>query len=214
MGYTKMEPLKQIADTTLLLSYVTNFFLTLIIAIAGAFVREIYNYKKSTTKVSIGRLLSSGSLVSVVMTAVVENWEINFAVFALITFFFGMWAFSIIEILMNAKYIAIVCKDVLKELGNPLLKGVSNSIEDVRKEMKEEKKDKKDESKPEEQNKQSEEKDKHQPEEERRHPDNSMPEVTTIPEGVTKEELLKQIRKLESELAKQVEEEQDNQETN
>ena len=204
MGCAKMEPLKQIADSTLLLSYVTNFFLTLIIAIAGAFVREIYNYKKSAIKISIGRLLSSGSLVSVVMTAVVENWEINFAVFALITFFFGMWAFSIIEILMNAKYIAIVCKDVLKELGNPLLKGVSNSIEDVRKEMKEEKKDKKDEpeSKPE-------ENDKHQSEEERRHPNNSMPEVTTIPEGVTKEELLKQIRKLESELAKQVEEEQE-----
>ena len=42
--------MKQIADTTTLLSYAINVSLSFIIAIAGAFVREVYHYKKKPQK--------------------------------------------------------------------------------------------------------------------------------------------------------------------
>lgn len=184
-----------IADTTTLLSYVTNLLLTFIIAIAGAFTREVYNYKKKDIHISIFRLIASALLCSVVMTAVAEYTDLSFGVFALITYFFGMWAFGVIDIIMNAKYIAIAIKDVFKELKNPLLKGTANAIEDIRKEKikddKEEKEKKEKEAKETAEKKEEEEK-KISPEEE---------------QHIIDEELLKQIRKLEAQISARVEEE-------
>ena len=204
-----MEPIaiNLIADSTTLLSYVTNLCITLTIAIAGGFTREVYNYKKNNNRISIFRLIASALLSSVVMTAVVEYTDIKFGVFVLITYFFGMWAFSVIDIVMNAKYIAIAIKDVFKELKNPLLKGTANAIEDIRKEIKEEKKEK--EAKEKEDSKAKEKV------EEKETP--VQKEVIPEPPQLTPEEdqklldqeLLRQIRKLERRVAAQVESEED-----
>ena len=204
-----MEPIaiNLIADSTTLLSYVTNLCITLTIAIAGGFTREVYNYKKNNNRISIFRLIASALLSSVVMTAVVEYTDIKFGVFVLITYFFGMWAFSVIDIVMNAKYIAIAIKDVFKELKNPLLKGTANAIEDIRKEIKEEKKEK--EAKEKEDSKAKEKV------EEKEIP--VQKEVIPEPSQLTPEEdqklldqeLLRQIRKLERRVAAQVESEED-----
>ena len=204
-----MEPIaiNLIADSTTLLSYVTNLCITLTIAIAGGFTREVYNYKKNNNRISIFRLIASALLSSVVMTAVVEYTDIKFGVFVLITYFFGMWAFSVIDIVMNAKYIAIAIKDVFKELKNPLLKGTANAIEDIRKEIKEEKKEK--EAKEKEDSKAKEKV------EEKEIP--VQKEVIPEPPQLTPEEdqklldqeLLRQIRKLERRVAAQVESEED-----
>ena len=204
-----MEPIaiNLIADSTTLLSYVTNLCITLTIAIAGGFTREVYNYKKNNNRISIFRLIASALLSSVVMTAVAEYTDIKFSVFVLITYFFGMWAFSVIDIVMNAKYIAIAIKDVFKELKNPLLKGTANAIEDIRKEIKEEKKEK--EAKEKEDSKAKEKV------EEKEIP--VQKEVIPEPPQLTPEEdqklldqeLLRQIRKLERRVAAQVESEED-----
>ena len=204
-----MEPIaiNLIADSTTLLSYVTNLCITLTIAIAGGFTREVYNYKKNNNRISIFRLIASALLSSVVMTAVAEYTDIKFGVFVLITYFFGMWAFSVIDIVMNAKYIAIAIKDVFKELKNPLLKGTANAIEDIRKEIKEEKKEK--EAKEKEDSKAKEKV------EEKEIP--VQKEVIPEPPQLTPEEdqklldqeLLRQIRKLERRVAAQVESEED-----
>lgn len=212
-----MEPMKQIADTTTLLSYAINVSLSFIIAIAGAFVREVYHYKKNNTLISVFRLITSALLTSVIMTAVVENMDISFAVFALITFFFGMWAFGAISILMNAKYIAIAAKDVLKELGNPLLKGTANAIDDIRKEMKDEKKENKDKEENKDENKDTngnkEQENSNKVEDKKSSRRKNEPKSSTISEhiknisddNISKEELLRQIRKLESQLSSEVE---------
>lgn len=213
-----MEPMKQIADTTTLLSYVINLSLSFIIAIAGAFVREVYHYKKNNTLISVFRLITSALLTSVIMTAVVENMSISFAVFALITFFFGMWAFSVIGILMNTKYIAIAAKDVLKELGNPLLKGTANAIDDIRKEIKDEKKEekKKEENKDDKEDKKEDDKEQEDSNTKKvgdRRTKRKKEETSTIDtatinisdDNISKEELLRQIRKIESQLSSEVE---------
>ena len=210
-----MEPMKQIADTTTLLSYAINVSLSFIIAIAGAFVREVYHYKKNNTLISVFRLITSALLTSVIMTAVIENMEISFAVFALITFFFGMWAFGAISVLMNAKYIAIAAKDVLKELGNPLLKGTANAIDDIRKEMKDEKKEKKEKEEDDKDDKDKSEENKEQDdsnsnvEEKRAKQENDSSTNNGVihisDDNISKEELLRQIRKLESQLSSEVE---------
>ena len=202
-----MEPLKQIANSTLLLSYITNLFLTFIIAITGAFVREVYMYKRHNVKLSIFRLLGSGILVAVANTAIIENVDIQFSIFSLMTFLFGMWAFNIIEILMNVKYIAIVTKDILKELGSPLLKGTSNAIEDVRKEMKEDQKDKKEKEDTKDKDKKD-DSSKENNETEHLRAEDKKDKKLTVPPDISNEELLKQIRKLEAELAKQIENEE------
>ena len=209
-----MEPIaiNLIADSTTLLSYVTNLCITLTIAIAGGFTREVYNYKKNNNRISIFRLIASALLSSVVMTAVAEYTDIKFGVFVLITYFFGMWAFSVIDIVMNAKYIAIAIKDVFKELKNPLLKGTANAIEDIRKEIKEENKEK--------EKKEKEAKEKEDSKAKEKVEEKEIPvqkEVIPEPSQLTPEEdqklldqeLLRQIRKLERRVAAQVESEED-----
>lgn len=207
-----MEPIaiNLIADTTTLLSYITNLCLTFIIAIAGAFTREVYSYKRNNNRISVFRLIASALLCSVVMTAVAEYADIKFGIFVLITYFFGMWAFSVIDILMNAKYIAIAIKDVFKELKNPLLKGTANAIEDIRKEIKEENKEKEKKDKEAKEKEESKAKEK---EEEKETPVQKevIPELPQLtPEEDKKlldQELLRQIRKLEKRVAAEVERE-------
>ena len=198
----QIEITNKIADSAILLSYMANFSLTFVIAIVGAFTKEVYNYKKNTIKISLLRVLASALICSVVMTAVVEYiLDIPFGVFVLISFFFGMWAFSIIEMIMNAKYSAIVIKDILKELKNPLLKGTANAIEDIRKEMKEEKKEK---------DKKDQEAKKNEPPKEEKKEEKVEEESLTQEEEdkIVTSELLEQIRKLEARIAEQVEAEE------
>ena len=191
----------KIADTAILLSYIANFSLTFVIAIVGAFTKEVYSYKKNTeNKISMLRLLASALLCSVVMTAVVEYvLDIPFAVFVLISFFFGMYAFYAIEMLMSVKYLAIAIKDILKELKNPLFKGTANAIEDIRKEIKEEKKDKEKKEQEAAKNppKQNEEKKEEKVEE--------KPLTEEEEAQIINAELLQKIRKLEARLAEQIE---------
>lgn len=215
----------QIADTAILLGYISNLSLTFVIAICGAFTKEVYNAKKSKTKISILRLIASSLLCSIVMTAVAEYIEsISFGVFALICYIFGMWAFPVIDLLMNTKYIAIAVKDILKELKNPLLKGTANAIDDIRKEIKEETKEK--EKKATETKDKSEEKidelpkednlPKRRPPKARKAENIQKPEPDKVEELLSSEEddeivaaeLLRQIRILEAKLEKQVAEEE------
>ena len=222
----------QIADPAILLGYISNLSLTFVIAICGAFTKEVYNAKKNQSKISILRLIASSLLCSIVMTAVAEYIEsINFGVFALICYIFGMWAFPVIDLLMNTKYIAIAVKDILKELKNPLLKGTANAIDYIRKEIKEEKKEKKaaeDKNKPEEEKKEEPPKEednspkrkppkakkadniqKIEPEkvEELLSEDEEIPEELQEDDEIVAAELLRQIRILEAKLEKQVAEE-------
>ena len=226
----------QIADTAILLGYISNLSLTFVIAICGAFTKEVYNAKKSHSRISILRLIASSLLCSIVMTAVAEYIEsINFGVFALICYIFGMWAFPVIDLLMNTKYIAIAVKDILKELKNPLLKGTANAIDDIRKEIKEENKEK--EKKAADNKDKPEEKKEEPPKEEDNSPKRKPPkakkadiqkiepekvkelladEEEEIKEEIQEEddeivtaELLRQIRVLEAKLEKQMAEEND-----
>lgn len=169
----------QIADTTVLLRYLADAILTFIIATTGCVSREIYNYKKTETQISIFRLLLGATVTTVVMVAVAQFTAFNFAIYSLITFLFGLFSFNMLDIILNVKYSAIVAKNILKELGNPVLKGVSNAIDEVKKE-------KKDEIKKEEE--------KQKKEEERKNKEVSIQRDHT---EYTKEELLEQIRKLE-----------------
>ena len=47
-----------------------------------------------------------------------------------------MWGYHLINFILRAKYVAIFIKDILKELGNPILKGTANAIDEIRKEAK------------------------------------------------------------------------------
>jgi DNA-directed RNA polymerase specialized sigma54-like protein len=99
---------------------------------------------------------------------------------------FGLFSFNILDILLNVKYSAIVAKNIMKELGNPLLKGVSNAIDEVKKEKKAEDEEKKE----------KEEKKENKQEEKKEDKQEDKPSTTV---EYTKEELLEQIRKLEAE---------------
>ena len=128
--------LGHIADITSILSYLTDCILTFVIAITASTSREVYNYQKSNIRISIFRIIFGALITSILMVAISQYTEFNFAIYSLLTFLFGLFSLNILEILLNVKYSAIVAKNIMKELGNPLLKGVSNAIDEVKKEKK------------------------------------------------------------------------------
>jgi len=170
--------LGHIADITVILSYLADIILTFIIAITGCASREIYNFKKNNIRISIFRLILGSTITSVLMVAVSQFTSFNFAIYSLLTFLFGLFSFNILDIILNVKYSAIVAKNIMKEMGNPLLKGVSNAIDEVKKEKKAEA-------------------DKENKTSENSKDDSNKTENAT--KEYTKEELLEQIRKLEQE---------------
>ena len=175
--------LGHIADFTSILSYLADYVLTFVIAVTASTSREVYNYQKSNIRISIFRIIFGAIITSSLLVAVSQYTEFNFAIYSLLTFLFGLFSLNILEILLNVKYTAIVAKNILKELGNPLLKGVSNAIDEVKKEKKAETEGEKKEK----------EDDKKEPKQDETTADGN----TTV--EYTKEELLAQIKKLEAE---------------
>ena len=177
----------QIADSTVILSYVLNYLLTYTLAASGAIAREIYIYKKHNIKISLIRIVVGGGICSVTMIAISQYTTFKFSIYVFLTYMFGMFGYNIIDFLMNAKYFALMIKNIMKELGNPILKGVSNGIDEVRKEQKEDAKKKEEQNNTDNSNNQQ-----NNPDE---NASNSNPENPL--ERFSREELLEQIRRLE-----------------
>ena len=174
----------QIADSTVILTFVINYILTYSLAASGAIAREIYLFKKYNIKISLIRIVVGGGICSFTMIAISQYATFQFSIYAFLTYFFGMFSYNIIDFLMNAKYFALMIKNIMKELGNPILKGVSNGIDEVRKEQKEEAKKKEEQQDKKDDNKNPGE--------------NANNEIVENLLGkFTREELLEQIRKLE-----------------
>lgn len=144
-----MTEIKLLVDMNYLLMYASNFCLVYLMCVAGSITREVYAYKKDNgQKFRISKILLSALLATVIMLAVIEYIDLPFPVLGMICYFFGMWGYHLINFLLRAKYVAIFIKDILKELGNPILKGTANAIDEIRKESKEESKNTEKEKKP------------------------------------------------------------------
>lgn len=141
-----MTEVKVLTDVNSLLMYGSNFCLVYMMCVAGSITREVYAYKKDSGQTfRISKILLSALLATVIMLAVIEYVDLPFPVLGMICYFFGMWGYHLINFILRAKYVAIFIKDILKELGNPILKGTANAIDEIRKEAKED--DKKEQEK-------------------------------------------------------------------
>lgn len=137
-----MTEAKIIANMSSLLMYGSNFCLVYLMSVAGSITREVYAYKKDSGQTfRISKILLSALLSAVIMLAVIEYIDLPFPVLGMICYFFGMWGYHLINFILRAKYVAIFIKDILKEVGNPILKGTANAIDEIRKEAKEDKED-------------------------------------------------------------------------
>ena len=137
-----MTEVKILTDMNSLLMYGSNFCLVYLMCVAGSITREVYAYKKDSGQTfRISKILLSALLATVIMLAVIEYVDLPFPVLGMICYFFGMWGYHLINFLLRAKYVAIFIKDILKELGNPILKGTANAIDEIRKEAKEDQKE-------------------------------------------------------------------------
>lgn len=133
-----MTEVKFLTDANSLLMYGSNFCLVYLMCVAGSITREVYAYKKDSGQTfRISKILLSALLAAVIMLAVIEYVDLPFPVLGMICYFFGMWGYHLINFILRAKYVAIFIKDILKELGNPILKGTANAIDEIRKEAKE-----------------------------------------------------------------------------
>ena len=138
MEMQAMTEIKVLADMNYLLAFASNFCLVYLMCIAGSITREVYAYKKDSGQTfRISKILLSALLATVIMLAVIEYIDLPFPVLGMICYFFGMWGYHLINFILRAKYVAIFIKDILKELGNPILKGTANAIDEIRKEAKE-----------------------------------------------------------------------------
>lgn len=137
-----MTEAKVLTDMNSLLTYGSNFCLVYLMCVAGSITREVYAYKKDSGQTfRISKILLSALLASIILLAVIEYVDLPFPVLGMICYFFGMWGYHLINFILRAKYVAIFIKDILKELGNPILKGTANAIDEIRKEAKEDQKE-------------------------------------------------------------------------
>ena len=125
-----------------ILSYISNYLLSFVISLLGAFTNEMMTAMRSKTKISIFRTLAPGFFDAFLLCAIQSKTNMDFAIYAFVCFMLGMWGLQIIQIVSSNKFILIFIKFFLKSSSSLIAKAAGNSIIE---ELKEEAKNKEDE---------------------------------------------------------------------
>lgn len=125
-----------------ILSYIYMYAFTFVVCLLGCFVKDIYETIKKNTRINILKIFISAVFVSFILCAVESYIEIPFAVYIFASFASGLWGFVILENAFNIKVVTIVIKNVFKRVSNPIFKGLSDSIEEIKEEEKKSEKEK------------------------------------------------------------------------
>lgn len=117
-----------------ILSYISNYLLSFVISLLGAFTNEMMTAMQSKTKISIIRTLVPGFFDAFLLCAIQSKANMEFAMYAFVCFMCGMWGLRIIEIISNNKFVFVFLKSFLKSSSLSIAKAAGESLEELKKE--------------------------------------------------------------------------------
>ena len=121
----------------ILLDYIYHYTLTFFICLLGAFIKDCYEtIVKDNVKIMISRILISSLFSSVVICALDSFVNVKFSLYVFISLFCGIWGFNILQLILNSKVVLSAIKNIFKHISNPIAKGISDTITEIKEDKK------------------------------------------------------------------------------
>lgn len=115
----------------ILLEYLyKKFVVTFILCLIGAFIKETMNTVR-LNKLNATRLLASTVLAAALMCALIDYVKIPFSIYAVISIVSGIWAPTLLKLILNITFMKTLIKNIFKNIKDPVAKGLSNTIEEL-----------------------------------------------------------------------------------
>lgn len=111
-----------------ILSYISNYLLSFVISLLGAFTTEMMAAMKNKTKIDLFRLLAPSIFVGFLMCALPVYMQMTFAVYAFLCFMMGMWGLHILETICNHKFVFAFLRSILKQSSNTIAKAAEEGL--------------------------------------------------------------------------------------
>ena len=121
----------------IILDYIYHYTLTFFICLLGAFIKDCYDTMvKNNIRIKISKILISALFSSVVICTVDSYMNMNFPLYVFVSIFLGLWGFNLLEIILNSKIVLVAMKNIFKHISNPISKGISDTITEIKEEDK------------------------------------------------------------------------------
>ena len=118
-------------SVSILLEYLyKKFVVTFIMCLIGAFLRESVKTVKQT-KLNTRKTLASAILASVLMCALFDYISIPFSIYTVLTIITGMWSHTLLNLLLNVKIMKVLLKNIFKNIKDPVMQGLSDTMEEL-----------------------------------------------------------------------------------
>lgn len=127
-----------------ILSYVSNYLLSFVISLIGAFTTEMMTAIKKKSKIKFNRLMVPSIFDGFLMCAALEYFKLDFPIYVFVCFMAGVWGLRIVEFFTSDKVFITVVKSFLKTSSSALAKAAGEGVEVMEKESKTDTKDNKD----------------------------------------------------------------------
>ena len=129
---------------TVILDYLYRYALTLVICLLGSFTRDAYDTMKSGTRINMLKIFASSIFSATIICAAIGYFKLSFSVYVFISFFMGIWSFSILEKAFDTKFVSRFATHFFSAIATPVTKALSDTMKDIEKDEVEEDKEEKD----------------------------------------------------------------------
>ena len=118
---------------TVILDYLYRYALTLVICLLGSFTRDAYDTMKSGTRINMLKIFASSIFSAMIICAAIGYFKLSFSVYVFISFFMGIWSFSILEKAFDTKFVSRFARHFFSAIATPVTKALSDTMEDIEK---------------------------------------------------------------------------------
>lgn len=118
-------------DKVQIIGYIYQYSITFCICLLGSFVKDAYDTIVNKTPIRIIRILISTLFSAFAMCALYSSFPTNFSVYVFLSFFSGLWGFTLIQFAMNFKIIFVIFKNIFSEVSGPIFKGIGKGMQEI-----------------------------------------------------------------------------------
>lgn len=120
---------------SILLEYLyRKFITTFIICLIGAIVRESVNTVR-LNMINAKKMVASVVVASAIMCAFADHMKIPFSIYTIACLIVGIWAQPILKLILNTKFMIKLLAHVASSMKDPLMKSITNSIDELEEEQ-------------------------------------------------------------------------------
>lgn len=112
-----------------ILSYISNYLLSFVISLLGAFTTEMMTAMRNKSKINLFRLIAPSIFDGFLMCAALEYFKLDFSVYVLICFLAGMWGLRIVDFFTSEKAMSTMLKSLLRASSSTLAKAASDGLD-------------------------------------------------------------------------------------